>query len=574
MLYKKLTELYENLASTTKRLEKINILSKFLEHLSEEDREALYLLEGNIYPEYEEKKIGISNQLALKAISKATGTEIKKVINDWKKIGDIGEVAKKLTHEKKQRTLASHILTVKKVLENLRKLPELEGKGTIDKKLALITELLTSAEPSEALYLTRTLIGDLRIGIQESTVREALAKAFFEDLEDAPEKIQEAIDKSNDTAEVFDYCKKKNIKELEKISMQIGKPIKAMLAQKVSTIKEGFEALGTPCALEYKYDGFRLIIHKKNSDIKLFTRNLENVTKQFPEVVEYIKQFVKGDSFILDSEAVGYDRKTKEYTSFQHISQRIRRKYHIDKLQEELPVEINVFDIIYYKGKSILEKPFEERAKLVRKIVINKPYKIISSKQIITSDENKAKEFYKEALKNHQEGIMMKNLKAPYKPGRRVGYMLKLKPEEKDLDLVITGAEYGKGKRSGWFSSFIISCKGENKGEYLEIGKVGTGIVEKEKSKEDNGKVSFQELTEKIKPLIEKEDKERVYVKPHIIVAVTYQEIQKSPNYNSGWALRFPRITTLRTDKPLSEIADLKEVEKDFHNQKRNWRYG
>lgn len=575
MLYQELAELYKQLESTPKRLEKTEILSKFLKKISDEDKDIIYLLVGRIYPEGNEKEIGISNQITIKAISKSIGVTDSKVLEMWKKIGDLGKVAEELSKQKKQTTLRlAEKLTTKKVLENLRELPELEGKGTISKKLLLITELLASASPIETLYLTRTLIGDLRIGIQESTIREALAKAFFENLKEAPEKIQEAIDKSNDTAKVFDYCKKKSIKELEKISMQIGKPIKAMLAQKVSTIKEGFEALGKPCAIEYKYDGFRLIIHKKNSEIKLFTRNLENVTKQFPEVVEYIKQFVKGNSLILDSEAVGYDKKTKEYTTFQHISQRIRRKYDIKKLQEELPVEINVFDVLYYNGKSMIEKPFGERAKLVRRIIKNHPYKIIFSKQIITSDEKKAKEFYKEALKNHQEGIMMKNIKAPYKPGRRVGYMLKIKPEEKDLDLVITGAEYGKGKRSGWFSSFIISCKGKNNGEYLEVGKVGTGIVEKEKSKEGTEKVSFSQLTEKIKPLIEKEDEKRVWIKPKIVVAVTYQEIQHSPNYNSGWALRFPRVTALRTDKPLSEIADLKEIEKDFNNQKRNWKYG
>ncbi|MFH1503474.1 MAG: ATP-dependent DNA ligase [Candidatus Diapherotrites archaeon] len=574
MIYKKLVELYESLGNTTKRLEKTDILSKFLEHLSEEDREIMYLLEGNIYPEYDEKKIGISNQLTIKAISKATGIDAKKVLQEWKKIGDLGEVAKKLTSEKKQRTLASHTLIIKKVLENLRKLPELEGKGTVDKKIAIINELLTSAEPIEALYLVRTLIGDLRIGIQESTIREALAKAFFENSKEMSIKIQGAIDKSNDLAEVFDACKKGNLKDLEKISLKVGKPIKAMLAQKVSNIEEGFKALGKPCAIEYKYDGFRMIIHKKDSEIKLFTRSLENVTKQFPEVVEYIKKFVKGNSFILDSEAIGYDKKTKEYTSFQHISQRIRRKYHIEKLQEDLPVEINVFDILYYNGKSMLEKPFEERAKLVRQTITSQSYKIIPSKMIITSNEKTAKKFYDKALRDNQEGIMMKNLKAPYKPGRRVGNMLKIKPEEKDLDLVITGAEYGKGKRSGWFSSFILSCKGNKPGEYLEIGKVGTGIVEKEESKEKNTKVSFHELTEKIKPIIEKEEGKRIYVKPKIIVAVTYQEIQRSPNYNSGWALRFPRITTLRPDKPLSEIADLKEIEKDFQDQKRNWKYG
>jgi len=569
MLYKKLAELYESLGSTTKRLEKTEILSKFLEYLSEEDRNVLYLLEGNIYPEYEEKKIGISNQLALKAISKACGIETKKVIQEWKKIGDLGKVAEKLTNEKKQKTLASHILTTKKVLENLRKLPELEGKGTVDKKLSLIIELLTSAKPIEAIYLIRTLIGDLRIGIQESTIREALAKAFFKEQKEASDKIQEAIDKSNDLAEVFDLCKKRNIKELGKISLQVGKPIKAMLAQKAKNFEEGFKALGKPCAIEYKYDGFRLIIHKKWEEVKLFTRKLENVSKQFPEVVEYLKKYVRGNSFILDSEAVGYDKKTKEYSPFQAISQRIRRKYDIGKMQKELPVEINVFDVLYYNGKPILDEPFEKRTELVKKIITNIPYKIISAKQIITSNEKEAEKFYKKALKDNQEGVMMKNLKAPYKPGRRVGNMLKLKPEEKDLDLVITGAEYGKGKRSGWFSSFILSCKGEESGEYLEIGKVGTGI----KEKSELG-ISFEELTEKIKPLITSETEKMVSVKPRIIVAVTYQEIQKSPNYNSGWALRFPRITALRPDKPLSEIANLKEVEKDFHNQKRNWKYG
>ena len=569
MRYKKLAEFYEEASSTTKRLEKIEILSKFLKTLTEEDRDIMYLLEGDIYPEYDERRIGISNQLAIKAISKATGTEEKKVIHEWKVIGDIGKVSEKFTLHKKQSTLNSHILTTKKVLENLRKLPDLEGKGTVNKKLGLITELLTSAEPVESKYLIRTLIGDLRIGIKESTIRESLAKAFFKD-ENAADKVQKAIDKSNDLAAVFDVCKKGKIKDFQKITLQIGKPIKAMLAQKAPTIAAAFKSVGKPCAVEYKYDGFRLIIHKKGNEVVLFTRRLENVTKQFPEVKDFILKYVKGDSFILDSEAVGYHKKTKEYTPFQAISQRIRRKYDIDKMQKDLPVEINVFDVLYYNGKSLLDEPFKKRSELVRKIVTKHPYKIISSKQIITSDEKKAEEFYKKALKDNQEGVMFKNLEAKYQPGSRVGHMLKLKPAERDLDLVITGAEYGTGKRSGWLSSFILSCRGKKKGEYLELGKVGTGI----KEKSEQGEINFDKLNELLKPLIISEKGKTAKIKPKIIVAVTYQEIQHSPNYNSGWALRFPRITALRNDKPLSEIADLKEIEKDFDNQKRNWRYG
>lgn len=567
MRYQKLAELYEELSGTTKRLEKIKILSKFLEDIPADDRDVLYLLLGDIYPEYDERRIGISNQLVIKALSKSIGIETKDIVKEWKSIGDIGKVAEKLTKHKKQSTLHSHILTTEKVIGNFRKLPELEGKGTVDRKLSLITELLTSATPIEAKYLARTLIGDLRIGIKESTIRESINSAFFD--KKASVEIQDAIDRTNDIAEVFDIAKKGKIKKLKKVSMQVGKPIKVMLAQKAKSIKDAFKALGKPCAIEYKYDGFRLLIHKQGKEIKLFTRRLENVTKQFPEVVIYIQEYVKGNSFILDSEAVGFDRKTKKYTSFQAISQRIRRKYHIEKLEKELPVEINVFDILYYNGKLFLNVPFRERTNLLKKIIKNHPYKIIHAKQIITSDEKKAKEFYKKALRANQEGVMMKNLQAIYKPGSRVGHMLKIKPEERDLDLVVTGAEYGTGKRSGWMSSFILSCKEKNKGGYLEIGKVGTGI----KEKIEQG-ISFYELTKKLKPLITKEKGKTVEIKPKIVVSVTYQEIQKSPNYRSGFALRFPRFTALRTDKPLSEITTLEDIKKDFENQKRNYRYG
>jgi DNA ligase-1 len=450
-------------------------------------------------------------------------------------------------------------------------LPELVGMGTVDKKIALITELLTSASPIESLYLTRTLLEDLRIGIQESTVKEAITSAFFNGDKESAEKVQDAINKSNDLAEVFSLAKKGGLKELSQLKMEVGKPIKVMLAQKVKTIKEGFETVGKPCAIEYKYDGFRLLIHKKGEDIKLFTRRLENVTKQFPEVAEYIKKYVKGNSFILDSEAVGFDKKTKEYKPFQSISQRIRRKYDIEKIQNELPIEVNVFDILFYNGKSFLEKPFNQRAKLVREIVEDHPYKIIASKMIITDDEKKAEVFYKQALKDNQEGVMMKSLDSTYDPGRRVGNMIKIKPEEKDLDLVITGGEYGTGKRSGWISSFILSCRDGDK--FLEIGKVGTGFKEKSTLETDDN-LSFSELTDKIKPFIIEEKGKEVRIKPKIVVSVTYQEIQHSPTYSSGFALRFPRFTALRPDRSANDVSTLKEVEKDFENQKRNWEYG
>jgi DNA ligase 1 len=574
MKYHELAQTYNKLSETTKRLEKIDILSKFLEKVSKEESYLLYLLEGNIYASYDERKIGISNQLAIKAISKSTGTPKEKVLKLWKKIGDIGKISEELTKNKKQSTLHSHILTTKKVIENLRKLSEFEGKGTIEKKLSLITELLTSATPLEALYITRTLIGDLRIGVQESTIKYSIIKAFFKDKEKAEPIIQKAIDRSNDLARVFEIATSRKLKDLEKIKLEVGKPIKAMLAQKAKDIDDAFRQLGKPMAIEYKYDGFRLLIHKKNNKITLFTRRLENVTKQFPEVEKYIKDYIKGDSFILDSEAVGYDKKTKQYTDFQKISQRIRRKYNIQELERELPIEINIFDILYYNGKSQLEKPFEKRRELIEKIITPHSYKLIYSKFKKTDNEKEIKEFYEKALKDNQEGIMMKNLNAEYKPGRRVGNMLKLKPETNELDLVITGAEWGSGKRAGWLSSFILSCKKDS--EFLEIGKVGTGIGEKEAPKQtDDKRVTFDYLTKILKPLVTDEKGKKVKIKPKIVVTVTYQDIQRSPNYKSGWALRFPRITTLREDRGIHDIANLEEIENDFKSSKhQSWKYG
>ncbi len=561
MKYLKLAELYDSLGSTTKRLEKIEILSRFLKELKSEDRDVLYLLLGRIYPEYDQRELGISNQLTIKAIAKATGESSEKIIQKWRAIGDLGKVSEELTKTKKQSTLDSKELDTKKVIDNLRKLPELEGKGTVDKKISLITELFVSASPMENKFLTRTMIGDLRIGIQENTIRDAIAEAFFpENKKEAIEKISSSLEVTNDIAEVFDRSKK-GLRSLEESEIEAGKPLKVMLAQKSKNIEDGFKVVGKPAAIEYKYDGFRILINKdEKGKVSMFTRRLENVSKQFPEVEKYVKDNIKAKTFIIDAEAVGYNGKTKEYQPFQSISQRIKRKYDIEKMQKEVPIELNVFDILFYDGKSMISEPFKKRSETLRKLLKPEKWKIVLAKQIITSDEKKAEEFYRKALSENQEGVMMKNLEAEYKPGSRVGYMIKIKPEERDYDLVIVGAEYGTGKRAGWLSSFILGCR-DGKG-FPEIGKVGTGI----KEKAELG-VSFIELTKKLKPLITEEKGREVKVKPKVVVSVTYQEIQKSPTYGSGFALRFPRVTALRPDRSFEDIQSLEQIRKDYESQ-------
>jgi len=266
--------------------------------------------------------------------------------------------------------------------------------------------------------------------------------------------VQGAYDVANDFSIVAEKAKIDGINGLRKISLEPGRPVKVMLALKVKDVKEGFERVGKPADIEYKLDGFRLQIHKKDNDIKLFTRRLENVTKQFPDVVDYVENYVKGDSFIIDSEAVGFSPKTKKYLPFQNISQRIKRKYNIRSTAKEFPVELNVFDVIYYNGKNMIKTPFIERRKLVEKIVKPVERKILYVKNFITSNEKEVLKFYKESLNKGNEGIMFKTLDAVYKPGARVGHMVKFKPVMDTLDLVIVGAEWGEGKRSNWLSSF------------------------------------------------------------------------------------------------------------------------
>jgi DNA ligase-1 len=571
MKYSKLCEIYQQLEKSPSRLKKTEILAKFLDSIKEkieENPSIIYLLQGRVWPDYEEKEFGISGQISIKAISKASGKTESEVIKKWKKIGDLGEVAQDLIKNKSQATLFSSALTTEKIISNLKKLPEMEGKGAIEKKIGLISELLANASEIESKYIIRTLLNDLRIGVGSGVLRDAIVESCLEkEDKESTELVQSAYDKITDFQLVF----KKAIKgkeALRKIEFGPGQPLKVMLALKAENIEDGFERCKDQdgkIALEFKYDGFRMLINKDEGGvIRIFTRRLDEVTKQFPEVKEYVQKFIKAKTFIIDAEAVGYDKKTKKYLPFQNISQRIKRKYDIEKISQELPVEINAFDLLYINGESLIELPFKTRAEKLREIIKDEKYKLRSSEQLITSSNEQAEKFYKKALEEGEEGVMIKNLNSPYKPGARVGYMLKLKPTSNEFDLVIIGAEYGTGKRAGWLTSFDLGCRDSDTGEILEIGKVSTGI--KEKSEEGT---SYEILTGLLKPLITSESEKTVKIKPKVVVTIVYQEIQKSPSYSSGYALRFPRFSSLREDRSIEDIASIYEIEREFKKMAR-----
>ncbi len=583
MQYSKLVDVYVRLEATTKRLEHMHIISEFLKEIDVDDLgTTILLLEGRIFPRWDEREIGMASKMMLKAINVASGETKKRINSEWKKTGDLGTVSYNLIKKKRQSTLRSYELTVKKVLKNLRDLAAIEGIGSVDKKIQLVAELLTSAKPNEAKYIVRTILNDMRIGVGEGSVRDAIVWAFFGkklkvkyskegniiDIEDREkynryvDAVQRAYNITNDFAPVAEAAKKHGLEGIEKLEMSIGMPLKVMLALKVEDIDEGFERCGKPAEFEFKYDGMRMQIHKDGMEVKIFTRKLENVTNQFPEVVDYVKKYVDEKRVILDSEAVGYSKKSGKYLPFQSISQRIRRKYDIKRMSEELPVEVNIFDIINYRGKSVVNDAFEERKKIIKKIIKNVPKKIKVAESIVTASKKEVQDFYKEAINSGNEGLMVKKLEAPYTPGARVGFMCKLKGTKENLDLVVVKAEWGEGRRSKWLSSYTLACMDKN--NFLEIGKASTGL----KEKREEG-LSFAEMTDLLKPLIKKEEGKEVILKPKVVIEVAYEEIQKSPTYSSGYALRFPRVTQLRLDRSPEDISTLKMVETFYSKQKK-----
>ncbi|MBT3395117.1 ATP-dependent DNA ligase [archaeon] len=551
MKYSILTKTYQELEATTKRLEKTEIISELLKKTKDLEK-VIYLLQGKVFPKWDERKTGISSRLVLKAINSATGVSTNNLEKEWVKKGDLGIVVEEQIKKSKQTSLFKTKLTMDKVFDNIQKLAELEGKGTVTKKIQHIIELLTSAEPEEAKYIVRTLIEDLRIGVKGGVIKDSIAKAFSKESKE----IEAAYNLTNDFAEVAIAAKDNKLKSLK---MKTGKPINPMLAIRVESIKEAFKAVGTPALVDQKLDGFRLQIHKKGDEITLFTRRLENVTKQFEEILPTIRENIKLTECILDSELVGYDPKTKKHLPFQTISQRIRRKYDIEKSAEETPVEINLFDIISKDKESLLTMSQKERRKVLEKVTKEETRKIVITKKLITDSEKEVEQFYKKSLKDGHEGVMIKSIESEYVPGRRVGGWVKLKPTKENLDLVILEAGWGEGKRSNWLASFTLACRDKN--NLLTIGKVGTGVAEKE------AELTFEMLTNELKPLIIEQKGKQVTLKPRIILEIGYEEIQRSPTYKSGFALRFPKVIRLRKDLGFEDIDNLERVKKLHKSQ-------
>ncbi|MFH1424101.1 MAG: ATP-dependent DNA ligase [archaeon] len=554
MHYSELAKVYHELESTTKKLEKRDIIAEFLKKCPADILPTVVvLLKGSVFPSWMETELGVAESLITKSVTKATGLSEKEIKEQIKKSGDIGEAVEELLKKKKQTTLASSDLTVNRVYERFVRIPEQTGAGSVDSKVSMISELLSSAEPAEGKYIVRTVLGEMRIGVAEGILREAVSKAF-----NVPaDVVERAYSVRNDMGEIAQIAKKGGKKKLEKLSLKVGRPLKPMLAQKVLSAKEGIDAMGGEAAFEFKYDGMRTQIHKDGDSIKVFTRRLDDVTKQFPDIAAPARKCLKAKQCIVEGETVGVDPKTKKPQPFQQLSRRIKRKYGVEEIMEQIPVVTNLFDLLYLNGETWVDKPFEERRKKLEEI-LEEQDNFSLAKQIVTSDVKEAEKFYKDALEQGHEGAMIKNLKSPYTPGSRVKHMQKLKPELESLDLVIIGATWGEGRRANWLGSFVLGAREQESGEFVEIGRVGTGLSD----------ADLEHLTELLKPLILKEEGAEVTLKPELVVEIGYEQIQRSPTYESGFALRFPRVRRIREDKGAQDADSLERMDRLYDLQK------
>jgi DNA ligase-1 len=472
--------------------------------------------------------------------------------------------------KKRQQTLAPKHIDIGKVFENIKKLATVGGKGSQDIKINIVKELIMHCSPKEAKYIIRTALGQLRVGVAEGVVRDAIAEAFLppkegEDKKEAIKAIEWAWFLRPDYGEVAIIAKQSGFEGLEKATLELGKPFHVLLAEKSPSLKEAIESFDN-VQIEVKFDGARIQAHKDGEKVWLFTRRLENVTKQFPDLVDMVRKGIKARKCIIEGEVMAVDSKTGKPKPFQILSQRIHRKYDIEKTLKEIPIQINWFDIVYLEGRQLFDRTFRERQKLLESVIKATPGKFQLSEPLVTKDLKKAEKFYEDALYAGQEGVMVKNLDATYQPGRRVaGGWLKVKPIMETLDLVITGAQWGTGKRAGWMGSFVLSCRDGETGDFLECGMMGTGV--KEKKTEDTD-MTLKELTEMLKPLIKGEDGNMIRIRPKIVLEIAYEEIQKSPNYASGYALRFPRLVRLRPDKSPEDADDIERITTLYEQQK------
>ena len=566
-----IAEIFERMENTTKRIELTNILVELFKKIPKKIiPNAVYLLQGIIRPNFEGVELGIAEKLAIHAISKSSGLPIKKIENDYKNEGDLGITASNILKLKTQTTFTTEKITLERVYETLFKIAKLEGKGSQDLKLKYISSLLNDATPVEAKFLVKILLGTLRLGIAENTVMDALAIAFTGKKENR-EQIENAYNVSSDLGKVSLIIATHGMNEIKKFQISLFSPIRPMLADRVKSEKEAVEKMPDVFAAEYKLDGERVQIHKHANKIILFSRRLENITKYYPDIVENIGKSLNVNEGIFEAEIVPINENTGEFLPFQELMHR-RRKYKLEQAVSQYPITVNFFDVLYFDKKNCLDSPYSERRKILEQSVDeNKLAKLVPV--LFAKNKNDVQDFLENSINAGCEGLMLKTLTAPYRAGTRGSNWLKLKREYQNelgdsLDLVVIGAYFGRGRRTGLYGTLLLGTYNPEKDNFPSICKVGTGFTDE--SLDQLFQILSNKVTLKKNSRIVSEMEADVWFEPELVLEIVASEITLSPIHktglglirkDTGFALRFPKFTgKIRYEKAIEDASTDEEV--------------
>lgn len=560
MDYAALVEVYDDLVATSASLGKRAILADCLAGVDPDLLPIVVkLVRGRVFAPWESGELGVSTALALEAIAKATGIAPDRIEDWWREEGDLGDAAALAVAARTQRTLHSRPLTVSRVHGTLTAVAGYDGSGSQSRRVDEIAGLVSDASPDEARYVIRTVVGAMRLGVGDGIVRDALADAFLDGSEAAVEAIQRAYEVTNDFAVVAERARDGGREALAALEIEVFRPIKPMLAGKAETLADAVEALGDDegtVLLETKYDGIRGKLHRRGDEVRCYTRRLEDVSAQFPEVIEAARDHVDADEYVIEAELVGYDPDSGDPVPFQQLSRRVKRTEGIEAMAAEIPVAVHAFDLLYLDGESMLDRPLRDRLAALESILEPAPGSIERAANRRTASLDDAEAFYEAALAAGHEGVMVKNLDAAYQPGSRVGYQLKVKPTMEPLDLVVTRAKWSEGRKSDFLGRPYLACRRED-GTFAEVGRMHTGFTDEQ----------LAEFTDLVEPLIRAVDGREATLEPEVVLTVAYEEIQASPTYDSGYALRFPRLEGIRHDLGPSDADTCERVRRLYDQQ-------
>ncbi len=578
--YAVIADAYEKIEATTKRLEMTDLLVNLLKNTPKDIiAKVVYLTQGKIYPDFVGLEIGVAEKLAIKALARASGRRQKEIEEDLKRSGDIGETAQNFLAKKKQTTFFQKTLTAQRVYETLDKMAKTTGSGAVGSKMALLAGLLSDASPKEAKYIMRTVTGNLRLGIADMTVLDALAIAYGGGRE-ARELIERAYNISSDLGGVANTVAEKGLEGIKKFQVVVFEPIRPMLAERLSSPEEILEKLGGKCVAEYKYDGERVQAHKKGNQVILYSRRLEDISSQYPDAIELVKDQVKAKEAILEAECVAIDLETSELLPFQELMHR-RRKYGVEKAMEQYPVSLFMFDALYVDGKDLTLDAYPVRRKALEK-AIKENDRVKAAKHIITNNVKKLEEFFEEAIENGCEGLVCKAIgkDSVYQAGARGWLWIKYKRDYKSemtdtVDLAVVGAFHGRGKRAGTYGALLLATYNSDTDTFETVTKCGTGFTDKDLANipEMLQKHVIPRKHSRVQSMLEAD----VWFEPAVVLEILGAEITLSPIHmcamdsirkGSGLAIRFPRFTgKYRLDKAAEDATASAEVVEMYRSQ-------